>query len=264
VIRFKRVSESNTFLNILRKLKHSFTRKLRLYRINKARKIVVAQSNNTVLNGPFKGLKLVDDFVFGSHLPKLLGCYEKELHPFFEQLLDAKQSTEITICNVGAAEGFYAVGLAKQENVKTVIVYENLEKGQKLTQQNAELNQVADKININGLCVANSLIALSQTTTIDFLVMDVEGAELDILSQDCIKHLSNSWLIVELHDFRRPNCKTLLCERFEQTHDLQVINAANRTLADFPQNISVPKSLAINLMDEQRPNGMQWLFAKPI
>ena len=67
-----------------------------------------------VRSGPFAGLRFPEAAVAGPHhadsLPaKLLGSYQQQLHPALERLLESGFST---IENVGAAEGYYAVGLA--------------------------------------------------------------------------------------------------------------------------------------------------------
>src|SRR5919106_5511514 len=67
----------------------------------------------TVRSGPFAGLRYVDAAVGAPDradcLPaKLLGSYERELHHAVERQLEVGFST---IVNVGAAEGYYALGL---------------------------------------------------------------------------------------------------------------------------------------------------------
>jgi len=63
-----------------------------------------------VLSGPFKGLRYLDEIVCGPIMPKWLGSFECELHAIIEQIRNTQYSAVI---NVGCAEGYYAVGLAK-------------------------------------------------------------------------------------------------------------------------------------------------------
>ena len=82
----------------------------------------------TVRSGPFAGLRFyVTKAAVGAPrvadcLPaKLIGCYEQELHPGIERLLGSSPST---IVNVGAAEGYYAVGLAMRAPGSRVHAFE--------------------------------------------------------------------------------------------------------------------------------------------
>jgi hypothetical protein len=65
-----------------------------------------------VTGGPFAGLRYVPRYVSWSVdlIPKLLGTYEQELHPVIERWLNAGFDTFV---DVGSAEGYYAVGLAR-------------------------------------------------------------------------------------------------------------------------------------------------------
>src|SRR5438105_426555 len=65
----------------------------------------------TVLDGPFRGLRYPSaSSLHSGLLPKLLGTYEAELHGPIEHLL--KSRTYGAVVDVGAAEGYYAVGFA--------------------------------------------------------------------------------------------------------------------------------------------------------
>ena len=63
----------------------------------------------TVLNGPFRGMKYLSRAYCSAVLPKLLGTYECELIPAIDRLA---RSDADRIVDIGAAEGYYAVGLA--------------------------------------------------------------------------------------------------------------------------------------------------------
>ena len=257
------MNRAHKFLDSLRRLKHRSINKVWQFRINKAQKIILSTTQKSVIAGPFKGLQLVDEMVFGSHIPKLLGSYEKELHTFFKQLTKRQESHALNVCNIGSAEGYYAVGLARLDHVKNVIAYETLAQGRELTRQNAELNGVAKKITIYEECNVEALSKLLSHHHIDLLVIDIEGAELDILTESIVRQLGSTQLVVELHDFCKPNCTQLLMERFKDSHVCELINASPRTLQDFPKTIDIPPLLRTRLMDEERPQGMQWLIATP-
>src|SRR5919198_4691601 len=74
----------------------------------------------TVSGGPLAGLTYPDTEPL-SVAPKLLGVYESELHAAIE---DAIRADPAVIVNVGAADGYYAVGLARRCRQARVIAYE--------------------------------------------------------------------------------------------------------------------------------------------
>ena len=74
-----------------------------------------------MVSGPFEGMRYVDKAASSAYIPKLVGSYELELYPRIEGI--RRQRFEIII-DVGAAEGYYAVGLAKMFPDARVIAYE--------------------------------------------------------------------------------------------------------------------------------------------
>jgi hypothetical protein len=62
-----------------------------------------------VESGPFAGMKYLPGFCEGI-LPKLLGSYEQELWPALHSIASLPIQAVI---NIGCAEGYYAVGLAR-------------------------------------------------------------------------------------------------------------------------------------------------------
>jgi len=66
-------------------------------------------TNRTVASGPFRGMRYVARAYHSAYHAKLLGTYEMELHGIVEELC---RETPGIIVDVGAAEGYYAVGLA--------------------------------------------------------------------------------------------------------------------------------------------------------
>ncbi len=86
--------------------------------------------------------------------PKLLGTYELELFPVVRHI--ARGDYDL-IVNVGAGEGYYAVGLlALMPEVRSV-VFEIGEKRRRLIGELAVLNGVQDRIAVHGWATADSL-----------------------------------------------------------------------------------------------------------
>ena len=65
------------------------------------------KKSQTVAGGPFKGMRYYGEAVCGAAAPKIMGIYESELAPF---LLKWSAVPFQHIINVGAGEGYYALG----------------------------------------------------------------------------------------------------------------------------------------------------------
>ena len=105
-----------------------------------------------VAGGPFKGLRYVDSAMGSTLGPKLLGTYEKELNHIVERIIARAYGT---VVNIGAGEGYYAVGLATRMPDSRIICFEAFEKNRDEHSKNREehaknqilMTQVLESIN---------------------------------------------------------------------------------------------------------------------
>ena len=108
-----------------------------------------ARTGQVVQQGPLAGMHYIDGAIESAYIPKLLGIYERELWPVVASL----DATEFrTLVNVGAGEGYYAVGLARRHSDIRVVAFEALEAGRAAIVRMAHLNRVADRIAVRGCC----------------------------------------------------------------------------------------------------------------
>ncbi|MEB2779810.1 hypothetical protein U3A58_05340 [Algoriphagus sp. C2-6-M1] len=222
--------------------------------------------SDSVKNGPFKGLKY--PFLSSLHstlFPKLLGCYEFELHEILDKVF---QKTYCSILDIGCAEGYYAVGLARK--FPDSIIYA------------ADINPEArEKTRVmassNGVLMSDRFRILEEVTT-DFLLQldpaqrhlifsDCEGYEASLISDEVIAHLSKSDFIVEMHDFISPGISDVLTKRFEHTHSIQLIKSIDDVYRyreiQNPEILKLPIKDQINILAEKRPTQMEWIFCEP-
>jgi hypothetical protein len=135
---------------------------------------LAAVLRSTVTGGPFAGMKLVTDTSWGDGtlIPKLLGCYEEELHPAFGLALGRQPEC---VVNIGCAEGYYAVGLARLLSAATVIAFDTDENAQKICRAAAGSNGVAARLRVEGECAPARLGSITATGGRKLLVIDCEG-----------------------------------------------------------------------------------------
>src|SRR5688572_440816 len=107
------------------------------------------QKGLVVRAGPFAGLKYMHRASGSVLLPKLVGSYEAELHPAIERVVSTAYDV---VVDVGAAEGYYAVGLAKRLPQSKVFAYDIDPVARKACEKLAVVNGVADRVYVRGRC----------------------------------------------------------------------------------------------------------------
>lgn len=177
-----------------------------------------------ILNGPFAGMDYVKDATEGALAPRLLGSYESELHPTIARF--AAEDFDCVI-DVGCAEGYYAVGLARLMPQVTVYAYDIVEKARVACAELAAKNGVGDRVIIGELFTPTGFEAFADRRCL--VMMDVEGAEDDLLRPDLSPALAQMSLIVETHDVYKPGVLERLRERFAATHDIQRLDQQGKT-----------------------------------
>ncbi|MFN9629026.1 MAG: hypothetical protein ACK59A_02180 [Cyanobacteriota bacterium] len=225
------------------------------------------RNNGQFKSGIFKGMHYVNESICGSLLPKYLGLYELELVPVFERLFQLNIGK---IIDVGAAEGYYAVGLALRFPGSPVIAFEATEEGRQLLRQVVARNGVERQVHIRGVCDAPLLKA--ETDACDpnvthLLVMDVEGVEEELLRLHAPHDLRNFHIVMELHDWVDPAMGERLCDKFAPTHSATLLQARRRTFADLsiPHGPLTRLCLAPSLLSfsHERRLPMRWLVLEP-
>jgi hypothetical protein len=221
-------------------------------------------SGNTVLSGPFAGTKLYLSPLSGRHLlGYLLGTQEIELHGAVEGIVSRRYAT---IINIGAADGYYALGLARRLPQAGVLAFEANSSHHKYLNASARVNGVAERIFVRGFCSGHELRAALATIRKPALVIcDIEGGEVDLLDPESIGDLRSVDLLVETHDQYVANCTEILKSRFVATHAVQQFSGRPRGASDFPKTAlpllarTFPQT-AIQLMNERRKEPQQWLL----
>jgi predicted O-methyltransferase YrrM len=223
-------------------------------------------SRQRVIMGPFAGTRLLLSPQSARLLPSyLLGTAELELHGAIEQLLTTPYRT---ILNIGAADGYYAVGLARRLPSARVIAFEIVPELRRTVGRSAAANHVAGRVEIAGRCGQEALRQSFERADGPVLVVaDIEGEEAVLLDPQAVPHLRTADLLVELHDAIAPGASDLLIERFSATHDIQQFVARPRTVQDFPAGFlpilpALFPRAALELMNERRSETQKWLCCR--
>jgi hypothetical protein len=175
----------------------------------------VAREGAVVYQGLFRGMRYLEQSSQGTVLPRLLGVYEAELHPYLEDFLRVGLDA---IIDVGCAEGYYAVGLARLAPDVVVHAHDIDAKARRACAELAELNGVADRVLIGGEFKPADFEAFAGRRVL--VVMDAEGAEVDLLDPALAPALAGMPIVVETHDLFRPGAEAMITSRFAATHEI--------------------------------------------
>jgi hypothetical protein len=212
-----------------------------------------------VLYGPFKGLTYPKANSVGSvWLPKILGTYESELHDVLERIC---KKTYPVVVDIGAGEGYYAVGLAKRMPDVKVFAFETNPQGQELCGKMSELNEVGDRVIVSGMCDVKRLAELVDHKG-GLIFSDCEGSELELLRPDALPNLRHFDLLVEMHDYSTvgPTVSQVLFSRFSDTHTVEMINIRKRKPMDHLNLQDLEPGEREVVVAENRKFSVGWVF----
>jgi len=179
---------------------------------------LLQQQGTVVMQGPLQGLDFLQQSAEGCHIAKLLGCYEQPLQPFIEEAINAQYPT---ILNIGCAEGYYAVGMARRMMNTRVLAYDLNPTAQTTCAELAAKNGVTDRVEVGALFKPADFGAYAGQRVL--VLCDIEGAEAELLNPQAAPALAGMDLIVESHECLKPGITQALIDRFKATHHITVV-----------------------------------------
>jgi hypothetical protein len=215
-----------------------------------------------VLGGPFAGMAFepMSLTVQGGLLPKLVGSYEMEIWPALARLVAAEPDV---VLNVGAGEGYYAVGLLRLLPRANLIAYEVDPTLRGATSALARANGVEPRITLAGTCTADRLRRDLVARPRPAVLCDCEGCEDVLLNPAVVPELGSAMILVEIHEALAPGVRNRVYDRLATSHVLTEFVSRARTRADAPQ-AGVLDDLSFHFAtDEGRGTVMQWLWCEP-
>lgn len=216
---------------------------------------LAARGGSIVAAGPFAGMHYPVQASEGGRAPRLLGSYEASLHPVIESVIARNYAQ---ILDIGAAEGYYAVGLARRMPDATIHARDTDPRARLLCAELARVNGVSSRVLIGPEVTHADLALCANART--FVLCDIEGAEGLLLDPDKAHALAEADILVEVHEGMRPGLLALLTGRFQRTHRITRIN---RTLCpdllpDWAETLSDLDRLL--LLWEWRATPTPWLW----
>lgn len=218
---------------------------------------------NTVKYGPFADMVMPPH---GNRFYYVLGTYELELHPILHRIgaLCFK-----TIVNVGACDGYYAIGLARSHPEARVVAFEAKDTAQGYLRLIAEANHVEDRIEIRGKCLLGNLADSVGDGEDCLVVMDCEGDENVLLNPGAVPALRNCHILAELHENEHEGIVKNIWDRFHGSHAITGAMSHPRRFNELPFQPEASDSTEelipywISTLEENRPIDMTWYYMEP-
>lgn len=222
--------------------------------------------NGIVQYGPFKGMILNRQTWWGELDlgAQCLGLYEYEILSLLSQRKDKQFDTFI---DIGAADGYYAVGMLFSNLVSSVICFEASANGQQAIKNNWQKNGSPGELHIHGVADNITIQSIPDEALNNALIMiDIEGHEFELLDASFLDKLKHSEILIEIHNWVENfevKYESLL-KRLMQYFDISIVERVERPTTSRPELISFTDDNRLLLVSERRPCLMRFLHLTPL
>jgi hypothetical protein len=236
-------------------------RAIKQYTEAKLQKLLTADGPARILRGPFKGMVYPDGYAMQmEQFQKIIGSYESELHSVVELACKQKYAD---VVNIGAGEGYYAVGLAMRMSGVAMYAFEMDQQAAESCKQMAAANHVDHQFIFKGECNVDQLALMEfNPNRKGLIICDCEGCELEVLDPKHIPQLMYCDLLVEIHDLSPsgPSSFEMMNSRFTETHTITPINMKSRDPRHFPELETLNALEVETVLSQRRLYSVGWMF----
>jgi len=239
---------------------------LRIDKVVEKKRIILSSKiskiyNNTVQQGPFKGMIINEDQFWGQgdRSSKILGLYEKEIQDLIVSI--QKDKNYSTFVDIGGADGFFAIGSLVNNLFEKCEVFEISKKGRISIQKNSKQNNVYDSIKIHDKASKRSLIKIDNINN-SLILCDIEGGEYELFDEKLINEIYPSDIIIEIHKDNE-NSLVNFEKRFINSYSITKITQEPRSLKNFKELENINDNNRALIMSEGRSGIQEWWYLSP-
>ncbi len=230
-------------------------------------KIISNYSKQKILYGPYKNTKIINSFSWSNidAASKYLGTYESHIQ---EKIIELTKKFKLKFfIDLGAAEGYHLISLVKKNFFLKGFAFEINKQSRILLKKNALANKVTNKIKIFSKAefdTMKNILSINQLNKALFLV-DIEGHEFSLFNEKFCTFFSNSFFIIEDHNFnekskkKKDNFYKIVNKYFK----VEIINDRAKNPFDYKILDSFTDDEKYLMISEGRPKTMQWLILFP-
>ncbi len=232
------------------------------YRKKIAKQLFI-EANGIVKRGLFEGMHLGEEIHWGKAdvASKIYGLYESEVMEFI------KDNHYESLVNLGAADGYYPIGMLLKKRVSHAYCFEENPLGKKYITENAKLNRLDGAISIYGRADSQFYKQLPEAVASgnNLVLCDIEGGEFELFTDQVISAFSQSTFIIEVHDFKfddGQNKREALIDCFKD-FDVEMVKSRPKQWSDIDQITALSDNDRALVCSEGRRVLGEWLVAIP-
>ncbi|QLG69525.1 MAG: methyltransferase [Candidatus Woesebacteria bacterium] len=254
-------AERNSYFSVLKTIYHktpAYNRLLKKQKELKSKEKSIIKkylkNNFKIRYDPFSGIKYIKNSFGSVLLPKIIGSYEEPIQEWINQAIKRKY---YKVIDLGSAEGYYAIGMAKNLPQSTVLASDIDPKARHLCRILARKNncnniKIVGKLDHQRL---NKEIIRNKT----IIICDIEGNELELLEPNKVKKLNFCDIICELHDdLVSNNITEEMIKRFHKTHSIEIVVDRPREKNRYKILNSLQTDIVSFILDERRYGISRW------
>jgi len=232
---------------------------------NKVLNKLILEHGYQVAYGTFKGMKLSKNIYWAKDdlITHILGVYEEHI---LKKLIEFSKKGNYPFIDIGAADGYFAIGMAFSETFKKIYAFEIEEGGRNSLNKNIENNFCKDKVVIDIEANFETLQEIINKNKSAVILIDIEGSEFDLLDDKLLKLLSNCYIVCELHPALSVNGlekQNMLINNAKAFFDVSIIQRESYCPNKFSELNEFTDEERLIAFGEGRENNMNWLILEP-
>lgn len=232
---------------------------------NKVLNKIILEHGHKVAYGTFKGMKLSKNTYWSKNdiITHILGVYEKHV---LKKIIEFSKKGNYPFIDIGAADGYFAIGMAFSETFKKIYAFEIDEEGRRSLNRNIENNLCKDKVVVDIEANFETLKEIVDKNKSAVILIDIEGSEFDLLDDNLLQLLSNCYIVCELHPTLSANGfekQNMLINNAKAFFDVSIIQRESYSPNKFSELNEFTDEERLIAFGEGRENNMNWLILEP-
>ena len=231
---------------------------------SKVNSAIRSRYDNRVQYGTFAGMQLSTEIWWGRFdiASKILGTYESSV---LRRLEENAQGADCFI-DIGAADGYFAVGVLTSGLFPHAVAFEISERGRRMLARNAVNNGVVASLDIRAEATFEGLNHVVAEHQRPVILCDIEGGEFALLDEALLEKLTTCVMIIELHpmffDDGRARVNAL-CERASAWFDAELFYSDDPAISQFRELDDFTDDERALAFSEGREGRGEWLLLTP-
>lgn len=221
--------------------------------------------DSKVQYGPFKNMVLNKQSWWSKYdlISQVLGTYEENI---LNYILSKRDQAKELFVDIGAADGYFVIGLARINLFKNIYAYEISREARKEIKNNAIINNCLNKLDIRQEASLEEFKEIERKFNSGIILIDIEGCEYDLLTDEALYILRKFHLIIEMHPFLIKDglskSERLFCDARKYFAVDKSIRL-NYSPAKFEELSSYTEDEQLLALSEGRSETTEWILLSP-